>query len=154
MHRGDNRPVGSFDLVECHILMTLSTQSSYRASSWYFFTPELLHYWSNITHSGGTEKRMIDGFARLWFMQQDELEQRRKSRSRRICQGLSCHPWLLPFIVSLIPCLIFSPPLLKVVMTILNTVSMERGWAPALSPIHSFVQHCGKGTILTSYLAS
>lgn len=34
--RGDNCPAGSFDSVECHILMTLSTQSSHHASRWFF----------------------------------------------------------------------------------------------------------------------
>lgn len=126
--RGDNCPAGSFDSVECHILMTLSTQSSHHASSSFFHTwiTPLVKQHLLLRGPGG---ELIDRFTTAAIHETiDELGQRRKSEleveRERICQGLNCHPWLLPFHCSPIPCFIFSPPS-EVVMTILNTVSME-----------------------------
>lgn len=47
----------------------------------------------------------------------------------------------------------FFPPLLEVVMTILNTVSMEKGWARATLLLFTDVTLWSKKSILTPYLS-
>ena len=94
-----------------------------------------------------------------WQICEDVIHEKRwervwKSRERereRESARLSFQPWSLPFIVSPQSLFYFFPPLLRVVMTILNTVSMEKGWARALSPFHHFI-HMWKGSILAHYL--
>lgn len=70
---------------------------------------------------------MTGRFVGLWFKRQEELRQKRKSRRwmLRICQGMSCLFWLLSTLFF-IPFFVFSP-FLEVVMTVSNTVSMEKG---------------------------
>lgn len=148
---------GSFALVECYILMTLSTQSSHHTSSSFLhtWTTPLVKHISCLGRPGGesTDDRFTMAVTHESRWARAEEKESEWEVERHNLTGLVLSSLIKP--LSLFPpfLVLFFSPLLEVVMTILNTVSMEKDWARAISPLHSLVWQCGKGHILTSYLA-